>query len=576
MRNRNVTVCAASAAFLFLAAAVPALDDYYPRPSPGNFREPNPPPPAPDSARDAVPVPSGDLPPPIPAVPGVPPRMVMRNDVEEAASAAGAAIRRGSASLYRVVLDSGSVLAVTPPVRAGSDGVGVFRLTDDGGVRRDTLPLERIRAIEIPYGFGGPMDWVAFTGLMILPAAFAGGIPVPVLYGMGAGVAAVGQAPRWTSRPPVDFLDQPDAWSATLAVTQGLVSRTTLNPADPRAQAARALRLQAEGGPRWSPVTFGLGLRMVSMGSPMNGGEVHDSAWTGYDSRRDDSAYAARGMAFAISPAIAIVWAESPVYTLRTRAGGFFSLTPYPAGRYLDGSARASGPEFGLELDLRPAEHWGLRLEAAFLSPADEDEDLPLEPSVGVGLAYALHARPAPTRAHGVLASFSAAFSGDEFVPGLQLEQDLDEWQSLGLCAAFAQDRRIQTSRVDAVTWSWQESRWWSTTMAFTWGVHSNRSARAYVGAQLVAGLTTKRIVDRFESNYLQFDGTPQASRYGNRGINSDVALAFIPEAGLRLGAGFGMRLRLHPLEGDPFSADENFKASAGLTYALPVGGAGR
>lgn len=576
MRNRHVTACAAAAAFLFLAGAAPALDDYYPRPSPGNFRDSEIPASAPDTLHSGGTESAGSLPAPIPGVPGITPRVVMRTAVEDSASAAGAAMRRGSARLYRIVLDSGSVWAVAPPVRAGGDRVGIFRLTDGGGVHSDTLPLAKIRAIEIPARIGSPMDWVAATGLMVLPAVFTGGVPIPLLYGFGTGVGALGQAPRWTSTPPEDFLDHPDAWSATMAVTQGLVTRTTLNPADPRAHAARALRLQAESGPRWSPVTFGLGLRLVSMGSPLNGGEVHDSAWTGYDSRRDDSAYAARGMAFAISPGIAIVWAETPAYTLRTRAGGYFSLTPYPAGWYLEGSARASGPEFGLELDLRPAAHWGLRLEAAFLSPVDADGDLPLEPSLGVGLAYALHARPSPTRAHGVLASFSAALSGDEFVPGMQLEQDLDEWQSMGLGAAFSRDRRTQSSRQDAVTWSWHESRYWSTSMVFTYGVHSDRSARVYVGAQLMAGLTTKRIVDRYESNYLQFDGTPQASRYGSRGTDSEVAVAFIPEAGVRLGAGFGLRLRVHAFSIDPFAADEAFRASAGLTYALPIGGAGR
>jgi hypothetical protein len=354
-----------------------------------------------------------------------------------------------------------------------------------------------------------------------------------------------------------------------------MVTRTTLNPADPRFQAARALRLQAEAGPRWSPVTFGLGLRMVSMGSPLNGGEVHDSDVTGYDSRRDDSAYASRGTAFAISPGIAIVWAESPAYTLRTRAGGFISLTPYPAGRYLDGSAQASGPEFGVELDLRPAEHWGLRLEAAFLSPTDEDEDLPLEPSLGVGIAYAMHARPSPTRVHGVLASLSAALSGDEFVPGMQLEQDLDEWQSMGLGVACARDNRIQSSFRDANTWSRDESDSWSTSMVFTYGLHSNRSARAYVGAQLAAGLTTARLVERSESHYA-YDGTPYSNHYGRRGTNSEMAFGLIPEIGARLGAGFGLRLRVHAFSTDPFAADESFRASAGLTYALPVGGAGR
>jgi hypothetical protein len=39
----------------------------------------------------------------------------------------------------------------------------------------------------------------------------------------------------------------------------------------------------------------------------------------------------------------------------------------------------------------------------------------------------------------------------------------------------------------------------------------------------------------------------------------------------MRLGSGFGIRLRFHPLVLDPFAAGNHYRASLGLTYALPA-----
>lgn len=580
MRSRGGKGLVFGAAFCLAGTTVPAWDDYFPRPAPGMKGSPaaaEAQPAVPDTIREQGPAnDSADSPRTIPGLPGVLPRLVLRNEIRDSAKAAGFPLPWGEAAIYRIIADTGTFIAVAAPVRAGTDQVLILRLMPGGSIRPDTLSLDRIRSIELPaHARSQGLGWMAMAGVLVLPLAISQGVPFHLLAGFQAGIGSTNLMLEWALRPPAEFLDHPYRWNGTVAATLGLALRSSFSPADPRAETVPTFRIQADAGPLWSPLTFGFALRMVSMDSPLNREEGYDSAWTGYGSGRHDRAYAAEPRAIVMGPSVAVVWAESPAYTLRTRAGGYVSLTPYPdRGETLD--SRAAGPEFGLELDLRPTVHWALRLETSLFCPIDKNSESLLDPSAGIGLAYAFHARPAPTRAPGVLAAVSTAISGQRFIPGFQLEQDLDSWQSMGLGVAYSRHTESVYRDYPTQGYSWNDTRRWSSSLLFTYGLHTDRSLRVHLGAQLSAGLTSVRTVERAENRFRTFDGQLQTSRYGQRWASEEFAMGLMPEVGVRLGAGIGLRLRLHLVPFDPFASDDDLRASAGFTYALPTGGAGR
>lgn len=566
-------------ALLAALAAVPAAavwDDYAPRPAPGMrtidtlVR--------PGDTLLAAPAPDqgnlkDTLPPPAPLAGTSIPRLIFRDQAARNAQEAGFAVRPDRAGIFRLELDTGTAWSVAAPYRAGGDAVVFARLLPGGEVRRDTVALARIRAVHAPHRVG--LDWLPIGGLLLLPSVFAGGTLIPFLTGFGFGAGAVAQAPEWNARPAAEYFDHPGRWTATFAATQGVMQRATWNLRDERIEYVPALRLQADAGPRWSAFTLGLGLRIASMTSPMDKEAGHaDTGWNGYLPRPDDSVYSLRPRAFALSPTVSVVWAEGPAYALRTRAGGYLSFTPYLRDWGNPEEATAAGTEFGIELDLRPAPHWALRMEGTVFGPA-VDYDVRLDPAFGIGLAYALHARPAPSRPSGALASLSAAISPDRFVPGLQLEQDLDPFQSLGLGLAHSRHGRSIPRQAGFPGGSYEEYESEATAMTFTYGLHTDRSKRAHLGFQIMAGVNSERSRRISESTWQDFEGRTIVSRYDSRSMHSEMAFCLMPEAGVRLGAGFGLRLRMHLIEEDPFTADDDIRASFGLTYALPAG-AGR
>ncbi len=562
---------------LALAGTAGAWDDYAPRPAGENHRL-GPEAETLDTAetgRARVEIP--DFPDTVGEHPV--PRLLDRRDLDEKVDGFDLVPGRARAVLHRLDTDSGTLWSASAPVRAGSDDARFLRLLPGGQVRLDTLPLARIRAIHAPRS--ADLDgyfWTALATGLTLPVYFGVfGFPYALAAALGAESGSFGNRPSWPGRPSAEFLDHPRPWTATFGATQGIIPRTAMNGFDLRAEPVWTAHLQIDAGRKYSPIAYGLGFRLLSMASPLARDALDDSDYAREASLRDDSVYSARPWSASLEASVALVWAEAPAYTLRARIGTYFSLLDYSQDRF-DAEKRSPevGPLLGMDFDLRPVPHWGLRMEGSLRIPMHEGNSFVLVPALGAGLAYRLDDRPAPARAPGMTAGLTLLSAEGRLVPGLEAEQDMDPWQSTGLAVDYSRETVSRLDYYSETNRSGASIRKEYASFAFTYGLHTDRTRLFRVGLRLVAGMGTRRQKVRDTYTYLNPGSAPETHTSARRESQDEFAFGISPEIGVRIWKGWGAQARILLLNPDPLGEKPGLPVSIGLTYTLPPAGGGR
>lgn len=497
--------------------------------------------------------------------------MLMEDDVAEAAEALGLRLEPGRVGAYRIQWEGGEAVSLVPPERVGADGgvperVRYLRMRADGRLAADSLPMDRILSIETPLR-GGNVGEIPFGMLVssIIPFALAGANPLPMVMGLGAWGIPISHPPEFRRVPAAEYFRPPPPWTGTFNATAGVLPRSAFNPEDPRREPAGSIRIGAQMGLRRSAAAFELGLRVLRLRSPLSRDPaiLPGTVSYQYDPEEVDSLYAKAGTGLMLSPLLNISWYESPRATLFTRTGVFWSLNG------LDGSDKGAGPEFGAGFDIRLTRSWGLRGEGGVILPVSSEWVVSLEPSMGLGIAHRLNPRPSPSRQLPILISALQSFPSSRPAPLLLMEAALNPYQRLGLGAHYHASPLTESTYRDSYSTSYTAQRQDQLALVAAYGVHTNDAGRLQVGLQIMTGLMSVHSVNAY--SYKTETG---GSRSNDWQRDFNLAFYLAPEAGLRLGAGFGLRAQLHLVNITPaFGRNDGMAYAAGLTYRLPGSG---
>lgn len=509
------------------------------------------------------------------------PRILMLEDVEKAAKGFGLPLEPGQdVEAYRIQWKGGEAVSLTPPERVGADGGGpervrYLRLQADGRLAADSLPMAAIEAIETPVP-GRNAAEIPFGALAncILPFALAGTNPLPMLLSLGAWGIPMSHTPEFRRLPAGEYFQPPPGWTGALSVTAGAVPRSAFNPEDPRREPVSGFRIGVQTGPRRSAAAFEFGLRALRLGSPISRDPeiLSDAESYEYDVTRRDNLYAKTGTGLLLSPLLYLTWWESPRATVFTRSGFYWSLNGINGINGIegiDGSEAGTGPEIGAGFDLWLSRSLALRGECDVLMPVRSDWDVSLEPALGLGIAYRLNPRPSPSRQLPVLISALQSIPASRPAPIVLLEAALSPFQRLGLGAHYYASPLMQSTYTNSYSTNYNAERQDQLSLLAAYALHTSDSGRLQVGIQIMTGLMSTHSATAY--SYRTDIGGSQSS-----GWQRDYNLAFYlaPEAGFRLGAGFGLRAQLHLVSIEPaFGHPGNVAGAAGLTYSLPGAG---
>jgi hypothetical protein len=496
--------------------------------------------------------------------PGVP-RIVMRSQVEAAAAKVGIRLGPGQIETFRIAWDGGEAFSLGAPVRVGQDAVRFLHAQADGSVVVDTLPMSRVRTIGIP-----PRTAIAgetFSGIVLagaLPFLVSSGNPVHFFMGMSIWGTPFSRMPEFRTLPAPDYFNRPRAWTGSVSATLSGIPRTALYFADRRRESVPAWKLEVDAGPRRSAMAFVLSLRMLSMNHPFTSDPPIYPNTPDEDIRKSDSLYEDTPTAFALSPGLRLTWAETDRLTIYSQTGVFFSLTPYYRDQYQGGNAASAGPELGAGLNWWLTKSIGVRGEGALLVPVNSNWDLSYEPSVGAGIVYRYDPRPPASFQLPVTLALMAVRANASFGPQAMIEVEDGTHQSAGI-GTMRIASNVEPSGSTNFYPDISKGRFEQMRLFLTYGLHGDRSRRAYAGVQFLAGLET---ISLNVGHYSVYDTS--VTEYSERDKTTNAILEVFPEAGIRLGRGFGFRMQWHILRFLPVLEPTPAAFAAGFTYTLP------
>jgi hypothetical protein len=494
--------------------------------------------------------------------------IVWESDVRTAADKAG--FKKGNVVFvtYRLVLDTGEVFSLVPPERIGVDAVRILKLEASGEILADTLALERIRTIgspdkgvDLPGAFAGAYLAVA------LPIAFSGGNPLPMFTQVFAWGIPFSRLMEFQSLSAQDYFTPSRRYSSTIAVTFSSLPRTVVDSYDPRREISPAWKLNAETGSVISPVTFGLGLRIVTLGKTWTKeSPVFPNGNSDINYQRQDSLYADKKFGSLFSTSLSFIWAENPQGRVFTSIGAFWLLNS------LDGREANKGVDIGAGFDVRLTPNWALRSEGTMLMPLNTSWDATLEPSLGLGIAYQYNPRPKASFQLPITVSLLDQVPARKFSPEILMEAEEGKYQSIGMGAAYSSlgNRVWQSSQQPPTEFSrgssyLQQGSQQRLDLLFTYGIHTDRKWKAYAGVQMQLGMsqyrTNEGIIQSYDTSvYIRSTVTRNAS----------MLIGLVPEAGLRLPYGFGLRFQWLALQSVTELKPNSPAYTAGITYTIP------
>lgn len=549
----NFPVTAALAAILALAAGTPAAGapaDAVAGPAP-----------------DAVSARGPDAPP-------ARPRIALEAEVRDAAAREGFPLGPGEAAVYPVLLDADTLYSLTRPVAQGPDSLRVLIRDASGDIKSAVLPRARVRLILDPGGRA--IRWeetgTLLTLALLFPLAYPAFNPMLALPEFWAATSALLAAPRYQAHAPEDFLAGPRL-AGSLALSLTAAPRSLFFPEDPRFEPVGGIQAEFEARTRPSPVSVSILMRALKADRPLRKNpaafQAAPTAYFGnHTAGRIDSAYAAMGTALTVTPAMRVLWIDAPRFALFSRFGLLIGESHAPADGWV------GGPEMSLGCEAWPDAHWGLRAEAAWISPRQRDWEEAEAPAASLGLAYRFAPAEVPSYQPAMEVALLAAprETGTPWV-SLQILRGIGPYQDAGLEAGFAKTvSRSYSSYPPSDYYSGSSTETRSEdrriSLDLVYSAHSDRARRAWIGGWAGVGLLA---VASFNESRNISGGS--ISTYADGNDSHSMTLSLGPEAGLRLAGPLGLRGRWRIAGTDATGLRDPYAFSAGLEYAFPARG---